>query len=398
MTFKLFAACAPGLEPFAEQELRGLGLADLRRVPGGVAFAGDLRDIYRANYLLRTVSRLLVRLGEFHAEEFWELEKRAARLEWERYLKPGQPVVVRATSHKSRLYHSDAVAERIAKAIGERLGQPVTHQTARDDEAEAATAPVVVVRLDHDTCLVSLDSSGELLHRRGYRLATAKAPLRETLAAGMLLAARWDGVAPLIDPFCGAGTLVIEAALRALDLPPGRGRRFAFMDWPAFDASLWDEVARRGPAPPPGRTLPLIIASDRDEGALEAARANARRAGVAEHIAFLWRAVSELEAPARPGWVVTNPPYGVRVGEAADRGGRGRPRAGASPLRHLYAAFGDVLRKQCPAWQVAFLCPDPGLAFATGLSFDKARSVRLINGGLMVTLWQAQVPALPPPG
>ena len=206
-----FAACAPGLEPYLEHELRQLGVGDVRRLAGGVEFAAGLVDVYRANLHLRTAGRVLVRLGHFHAEEFWELEKRAARLEWERYLAPGQPVDVRATCHKSRLYHSDAVAERVARAIGERLGRPAELRLPAQDEL-AGEVQLVNVRLDHDECTLSLDSSGELLHRRGYRLETAKAPLRENLAAGLLIAAGWaaavqqppsQDAVPLLDPFCG---------------------------------------------------------------------------------------------------------------------------------------------------------------------------------------------------
>ncbi len=380
-TLSVFAACAPGLERFLARELLALGVTEPRVVPGGVEFDGGLRDVYRANLELRLASRVLVRIGHFHAREFWELDKRAARLEWERYLRPGRPVAVRATSHQSRLYHTDAVAERVAQAIAKRLGQPVSRQAAADDDGEAPshTAPLVVVRLDGDAVTVSVDSSGELLHRRGYRLATAKAPLRETLAAGLLAAAAWDRAGPLLDPFCGSGTIAIEAAQWARGLRPGRGRQFRFMEWPRYEARLWQSLqsAAEAPAGPP----PVILASDRDAGAITAARANAERAGVAEAITFARQAVSAMAPPAGPGWVVTNPPYGRRVSSASD----------PAALLDLYAAFGQTLRERCPGWQVAFLCPEERLARATGLRFDLGRAAHLVNGGVAVTVWQARV-------
>ncbi len=379
----LFAVAAPGLEPIVQQELQQLGLPG-EPTTGGVSFSGSERDLYRANLHLRTASRVLLRLGEFYTASFSELRAKGSRLAWASYLRSGQPVAIKATCHKSKLYHSDAVAERVAGAISDRLGQAVARVKGSDEAEDAAggdqTGPppaLVIVRLVRDTCTISLDTSGALLHQRGYRLATAKAPLRETLAAAMLLASGWDRTSPLLDPFCGAGTLPIEAALLALNLAPGRARRFAFMDWPGFQPDLWQTLlaeanaARRPSAPP-------IWGSDRDAGAIEAAVANAERAGVAEHVQFVRRAVSALEAPPGPGWMVTNPPYGVRVKDSGD-------------LRNLYAQFGKTLRARCPGWHVALLAGDPRLARGSGLRFDDRRSLRLVNGGLRVTLLQGEV-------
>jgi putative N6-adenine-specific DNA methylase len=342
---------------------------------GGIEFHGTLRDLYRANLHLRTASRILVRLGEFYAAAFSELRKKAGRLPWEEYLAPGQPVALRVTCHKSKLYHSDAVAERMAGAIEDRLGRPSSYRTKRgDDEAVEAISQVIVVRLMHDKCTISLDSSGALLHQRSYRLATAKAPLRETLAAGMLFASGWDKASPLLDPFCGSGTIAIEAALMARDIAPGRARRFAFMDWPNFGPSLWQSVLAVETRP--GASLPVIIASDRDAGAIEAAKANAARAGVADGIEFSRRAVSAIEPPATPGWIVTNPPYGVRV-------------SGNKDLRNLYAQFGNVLRAKCPGWHLAMLSGNAQLQKSMGLKFEDG--VPLVNGGLKVRLVRAMV-------
>ncbi len=305
---KLFAVCAPGLEPFLAKELEQLGLPLAQTCSiktslddnspeevGGVEFGGSLRDAYWANLHLRTANRVLVRLGAFQATAFSQLRKKMFRLPWEEYLSPGQPVALRVTCHKSRLYHSCGVAERVVGAICHRLGQPPPVQKY-DEDAGKNLPQLIVVRIVSNRCTVSMDSSGELLYRRGYRLATAKAPLRETLAAAILMASDWDGVSPLLDPFCGSGTIVIEAALLAKKLPPGRARSFAFMHWPNFNPEMWEEVLGKGQAGP-AINLPIILASDRDPGVIQAAQANAARAGVAEGIEFSRRAISAIEIP-----------------------------------------------------------------------------------------------------
>ena len=416
-----FAVTAPGLEVLTAQELQRLNLLPPDTVaaaatvePGGVAFQGDLEALYRANLHLRTASRVLVRVGDFSAAAFSELRKKASRLDWARYLVPGQPVAIRATCKASKLYHADAVAERIAGAIVDSLGAPIIRQKLGDEEGrsqhpeplaslsrdistpdrmskcgerrDAQEPPslygtgcrerppqLVVVHIFNNHCTVSVDASGELLHRRGYRQAVAKAPLRETLAAALLLAAPWDATSPLVDPFCGSGAIPIEAALLALGAAPGRQRRFAFMDWPGFDEKRWTALLAVAQASmrtelPPGCQ---IIASDRDAGAVRMAQENAARAGVAQHIQFTCQAVSAIHPPARSGWVITNPPYGIRVSSNKD-------------LRNLYAQFGNVLRAQCPGWHIAILCNDQALLAQTRLTLDASFS--LLNGGIKVRL------------
>lgn len=385
-TEEIFAVTAPGVKPFAVRELMGLGLAGGLQPksgqtdePGGVSFSGDLQDIYRANLHLRTASRILVRLGNFRATAFSELRKKAGRLPWEKYILPGQSLTLRVTCHKSRLYHSDAVAERVAGAAGDRLGKPSQVSKFTDEDGPAA-AQLIVVRLVHDICTISIDSSGETLHRRGYRLATAKAPVRETLAAAILLASGWKADAPLLDPFCGSGTIPIEAAMLACRLAPGRSRGFAFMNWPGYDQQVWESLLAEADtavrAETPG--LPVILGSDRDAGAVQNAQENARRAGVLRQIDFSCRAISAIEPPAGPGWVVTNPPYGVRMSANRD-------------LRNLYAQFGKVLRDKCNGWRLAMLSSDPQLIANTGLDFES--DLALVNGGVAVHLVQTDIPA-----
>ncbi|MGA2504099.1 MAG: class I SAM-dependent RNA methyltransferase, partial [Anaerolineales bacterium] len=206
-----FAVSAPGLEPFTSLELRALDLAPASQEPGGILFLGDLAALYRTNLHLRTASRILARLGNFfYATTIPQLEQRLASLPWERFLAPRQPVSLRVTCHKSKLYRSDAVARVASRALEQRLGSP--SPLLKPDEDGDTISQLVVIRLADDKCTVSVDSSGTLLHKRGYRQAVAKAPLRETIAAALLMASGWDQVSPLLDPFCGSGTIPIEAA------------------------------------------------------------------------------------------------------------------------------------------------------------------------------------------
>lgn len=373
---ELFAACLPGVEPFLARELGELALVEqngtesqpvYRSGEGGIGFSGSMTDLYRANLWLRTANRVLLRLGHFHAVKFVELRRKAGNLPWEKYLSPGQPVAIRSTCRQSKLYHSRAVTERVLGGIGDRLGKPP--EVFEFDEDHPSTQ-LVLVRFDHDQCTISLDTSKEGLHRRGYRLGLAKAPLRETLAAAILIASGWDKQSPLLDPFCGSGVIPIEAAMIASQTAPGINRQFAFMDWPGFNPNAF-EKEKRTALERQQRPTVVILGSDRDAGAIATAQQNAGRAGASDWIHFSQAAISAIQPPPEPGWVVTNPPYGVRV-------------SGSSDLRSLYAQFGKVLRMHCPEWNVAFLCNDDRLASLTRVKFEKG--VSLNNGGIPVKL------------
>ena len=332
--------------------------------PGGWLLSGSLEDVYRSNLYLRTASRVSVRLGEFYAAAFSELRKKASRLEWERYLSPGQPVHPSVTCHKSRLYHSDAVAERVVGAINDRFSN------SKKETQPSKNGQLVLVRLVNDLCTISIDSSGALLHKRGYRLESTKAPLRETLAAALLLLSGWSGEMTLIDPFCGSGTIPIEAALLARNIPPGVARDFAFMHWPGFVPHEWERVlhsARDGII----RQDSHIFGYDRDQGAVQSAISNASRAGLNEVIHFQRQSISELSPPrSNPGWLITNPPYGVRI-------------SGSKDLRNLYARFGNLLTTAFSQWQAGILCYDKKLTANLGLPPQQA-SYHFTNGGLPV--------------
>src|SRR5688572_4334042 len=371
--YAAFVITAPGLERFAAAELERLGARDVEVVAGGVMLGASKQLLYAANLHLRTASRVVVRVGDFAAKTFHELERRAGKVPWDAFISPNLGVALRVTCRKSRLYHSDAVAERVASAIAARVRslQIVGDAGEDTDDGAARTEQLVIVRMFHDQCTVSVDSSGSLLHLRGYRQAVGRAPLRETLAAGVLMAADWRPDTPLLDPMCGSGTIPIEAALLSRRIPPGRHRRFAFMHWPDFDEPAWGNVVADAQSLILARTPAPIMGSDRDAGAIEFARSNAERAGVADDIRFDERAISSIEPPEDRGWVVTNPPYGVRVGDR-DR------------LRNLYAQFGKVLRAKCDGWHVGLISAAPELERQIGIALEVA--VRTVNGGIPVRL------------
>jgi putative N6-adenine-specific DNA methylase len=377
---QFFAVCAPGLEPVTAAELSALKLispeaaSHITAGSGGVDFDGDERAMYLANYFLRSANRILMRFGQFHATKFVELRRKVSNLPWKTVLKPGQKVQIKVTCHASRLYHSGAVAQRTLEGIGDCTGFEPDLVKGEITEENVLS---ILVRFVKDECTISLDTSGAGLDRRGYRLALGKAPLRETLAAGILLASGWQPGQPLMDPFCGSGVIPIEAAMIAAHIAPGRNRHFPFMDWSDFKPKMMQTIiqyAEQDTRPPAA----LLYGSDRDAGVIEMARQNAERAGVSRWIQFDHKPVSALTAPRFPGWIVTNPPYGVRVSSNAD-------------LRNLYASFGKLLNEQFSGWGVAFLCTDDHLATLTHLNFDKGLSLN--NGGIAVKLNRGHVPA-----
>ena len=369
MSLDCWAVTHPGTEAITAAELVRLGLEPLATEPGGVSFRATAVDLARCNIHLRTAARLTVRIAEFKAVSFADLERHGRRVPWAEFVGPAATVRLRVASRKSRLYHHDAIAERLARALISAV--PAARLRSGAAEDAAADEQLFVVRLYRDRCTVSADSSGPLLHRRGYRLAAAKAPLRETLAAAMLLSIGWDGAAPLVDPLCGSGTIPIEAALIARNIAPGAARSFACERWPCAGAVDWAAV--REAAAAAVRPMPVAVeGSDRDAGAVAAARQNAERAGVGSDVRFHERSLSAAEpAGAIPGWIVTNPPYGARV-----RGG--------SDLRDLYARLGHLLSSRFYGWRLALLLANPALAAQLGTPLGERFATS--NGGIRVRL------------
>ncbi|HMP89894.1 MAG TPA: class I SAM-dependent RNA methyltransferase [Kiritimatiellia bacterium] len=379
MTGKLSIAvvCAPGLEHITSAEISRLKLSGLsatpgRLEPGLLEYTGDLGNVQLLNLHVRTASRVVVRLGSFHAAAFSELRKKASRLPWSSHVTPGQSVRLRVTTNLSSLYHKKGIAERVAGALGDALGRP-SPVVAGDDDGPAE-AQLVVVHFLRNRCTISIDSSGDHLHRRGYRLETGKAPLRETLAAAVVLASGWPMNTPLVDPFCGSGTIPIEAALMAGGIPPGLNRSFAFEKWPGFDRGAWEHM-KQGARDAVCAVSAQLFGSDRDAGAVRIAEANAERAGVGKLCSWQKQSISDLSLPAEAGWIVTNPPYGERV-------------KGGPDLRNLYARMGSVWRKHANLWHIYQITSSPRWTGQLGLSCDSV--ARFANGGIPVSLYKVQ--------
>ncbi len=378
-----FAVTHPGLEPVLASELIRLGLAPGEPVAGGCPFNASFEQIVLANLCLRTATRVLVRVASFRARSFIELERHAKRVDWPRFLRQGVAVHFRVTSKKSKLFHEKGIAERLVNAVlamGGGVDIAASRAGADLEERDVAIPTTIqrfVVRFHYDECTISADTSGPLLHRRGYRHASAKAPLRETLAAGLLLSSGWDGSTPLIDPMCGSGTIPIEAALIARRLAPGLARRFAFEQWPGVDPTLIAKIRSKVASVALAKSPVPLIGSDRDGGAVAASRANALAAGVGPDVEWRQGAVSTLSPPDPPGWIVINPPYGARVGDR-------------TKLRDLYAQFGNVLRRVCPGWRVAMISADRILEGHVGLRWRNIGTTD--NGGIPVHFLAGEVP------
>ena len=358
----LFLSVPPGLEAALAAEAAEQGFAVRGSEPGGVTLDGGWPEAWRANLLLRGASKVLVRVGAFRAMHLAQLDKRARKFPWDEVLRPDVAVKVEASCRASRIYHAGAAAERVARAIRETLAAPVL------PEADLR----VMVRIEDDLCTISLDASGEPLHRRGHKEEVGKAPMRETLAALFLRECGYRGTEPVLDPMCGSGTFVLEAAEIALGLAPGRSRGFAFESLASFDPAAW---AAMQAAARPHDTALRFHGFDRDAGAVRMSAANALRAGVEGVTAFAQGDVADLPRPeGPPGLVIVNPPYGTRIGNR-------------KLLFALHARMGAVLKERFRGWRVGLVTSDEGLARATGLPWGPP-GPHVPHGGLKVRLWR----------
>ncbi|MGR3572615.1 THUMP domain-containing class I SAM-dependent RNA methyltransferase [Brevirhabdus sp.] len=369
-SLEIFLAAPPGLEDMLAAEAREKGFDVLATLPGGVTCRGGWAEVWRANLELRGAGRVLARIGRFMAFHLAQLDKRARKFDWGAVLRPDVPLRVEVTCRKSKIYHAGAATQRIETALREEFGATLS------PEAEI----VLKVRIDDNNVLISVDTSGAPLHRRGHKEAVGKAPMRENLAALFLRRCGFDGCETVVDPMCGSGTFVIEAAEIAAGLQPGRSRRFAFEQLAPFDADAW--AAMRAPRLPHERGV-RFYGHDRDTGAIRSSQANAERAGVAGLTCFTAQPISALTPPEGPregpnggcgGLVIVNPPYGGRIGNK-------------NLLYALYGTLGQVLSARFAGWRVGLVTSEPGLAKATGLRFTD-RDPPVAFGGLKVGLYR----------
>ena len=360
-TFDIFIVATPGLEDMLLAEVTEKGFADPVASPGGITVQGGWPEVWRANLQLRGASRVLARIGSFMAFHLAQLDKRARKFPWGDVLRADVPLRVQVTTKASKIYHAGAATQRIETALRESLGVTISPEAAL----------VLKVRIDDNVVTISLDTSGDALHKRGHKEAVGKAPMRENLAYLMLRQAGYTGAETVVDPMCGSGTFVIEAAEIAMGLNPGRSRHFAFEDLASFDADQW--AAMRDT---PTTSTPLrFYGSDRDAGAVRMSRMNAERAGVTDAVTFENHAAGELTPPdGPPGLVMVNPPYGGRIGNK-------------KLLYPLYGTLGQTLLTRFKGWRVGLVTSEPPLAKATGLPW-KPQGPAIAHGGMKVWLYQ----------
>jgi putative N6-adenine-specific DNA methylase len=362
-TFEIFLVAAPGLEATLFDEVRAKRFAAPALVEGGVVTTGGWPEVWRANLEVRGAGRVLARIGAFRVHNLAQLDKRSRAFAWGDILRPGLPVRVEVTCKASRIYHAGAAAQRIETALREEFGAPIS------PGAEIR----IMARIENDLCTISVDTSGEALHKRGHKEAVNRAPMRETMASLFLRQCGYDGTEPVLDPMCGSGTFVIEAAEIAAGLNPGRSRRFAFEQLATFDAVAWQKLRSSESRT---QTSVKFFGSDRDAGAITMSLANAARAGVTEMTEFREVAIKDLVAPeGPPGLVIVNPPYGARIGDK----------------KHLYSLYGDLgqtLLTRFSGWRVGLITTDASLTQATRLPF-RPSGPSVLHGGLRVTLFVA---------
>ncbi|MEK6237556.1 MAG: class I SAM-dependent RNA methyltransferase, partial [Planctomycetales bacterium] len=372
MTTELIATSTMGLESVVSRELQTLGYENQIVHTGRVAFEADEAAVCRANLWLRCAGKVLLKVGGFRALDFGELFDRAFALPWERWIPPDGAFPVKGRSVKSQLSSVPACQRIVKKAVAEKL--KAAHGVALLPETGPAFQ--VEVSLLKDEATLTIDTTGPGLHKRGYKVMVGRAPLRETLAAGLILLSFWKPERPLIDPFCGTGTIPIEAALIGRNAAPGLHRRFAAEDWPTLSASLW-EAAREEARDSARPNLPeKIIGTDLDGHALRLARRHAEAAGVADDVHFQQRAFQDLTSKRLHGCVIANPPYSERMGTSRE-------------VSELYRDLPDVLRR-LKTWSHFILTAYPDFETLIGQQADRRR--KLYNSRIECTYYQFHGP------
>lgn len=364
-----FATVARGLEEIAAQELKQFGAEEISPTFTGVNFQGDRALLYRVNLWSRTIFRVLVPIHHFRCPDAKQLYQAVHRLSWQNYLNPSDTFAVHCTGRNRNLNHTHFSALQVKNAIIDQQRRQFDSRSSIDIQN-----PDVLINLhiDQDQGILSLDSSGGSLHRRGYRSAMGKAPLKETLAAALLEMAEWNPSLPFLDPMCGSGTLPLEAGLKALNIAPGLFRdSFGFMKWKDFDATLWNKLYQEAQQTQKTVLPASITGCDRDHEILTQARHNAQQCDLENQIHFSRTELSQLEATADQGLIICNPPYGERLGNV-------------SQLETLYQQLGDIFKQRFKGWTAFVLSGNQKLAKRIGLR--TARRIPVYNGSLACTL------------
>lgn len=367
-TFKLLATAAMGLESIVADEVKELGY-ETQTDNGKVFFEGEERDIAKANLWLRTADRVKIIAGEFNAYTFDELFERTKAIEWEKFLPVDANFPVQGKSVKSKLYSVPDCQSIVKKAIVERLKKAYHRNSFLDESGPRFKIEVSILK---DKVQLSIDTSGAGLHKRGYRLDQGEAPLKETLAAALVKLSRWTPDRPFIDPFCGSGTIAIEAAMIGQNIAPGYNREFDSEHWPWMKPQMWEEV-RNEAEELANYDQPLeILGTDIDHRMVKIAEANALEAGFGDLIQFQQRQLKDFTAHGENGVVVGNPPYGERIGEIEE-------------IEEMIGDMGRIFAKY-PSWSIYMLSSMPRFETLYGQPATKKR--KLFNGFIRTDLFQ----------
>ncbi|MFZ3171559.1 MAG: class I SAM-dependent RNA methyltransferase [Carboxydocellales bacterium] len=373
----LIATSAFGLEAVVAREVRQLGYEEVAVENGKVTFTADLAAICRANLWLRSADRVLLKLGEFKATSFDELFEKTKALPWTEWLPMDATFPVEGKSINSKLYSVPDCQAIVKKAVVEKMKT----KYKRAWFEENGSRYTIEVALLKDIATLTIDTSGAGLHKRGYRKLSSPAPLKETLAAAMILLSRWFPDRSFIDPCCGSGTIPIEAALIGLNIAPGLNRQFAAENWPNLPSQLWQQAREEAESLIHQDLSLKIIGTDIDEEVLSLARYHARQAKVEKHIHFQRQPLTQVGSEAKYGWLITNPPYGERLGELKE-------------AETLYQEM-NVAFKNLDTWSFYILTSHPRFEQIFGRSADKKR--KLYNGRIQCNFYQFFGPKPPRP-
>lgn len=373
---ELIATATFGLEAIVKRELEGLGFKIIQSEDGKITYIGDERGIVKSNLWLRSADRVLLKMGEFRAETFEELFQQTKALPWEQWIPKDGKFTVNGSSVKSTLHSVPACQSIVKKAVVERLKETYHCETFEETGADYT----IKVTLLKDRATVTLDTTGAGLHKRGYRVKDVIAPIKETLAAAMVQLSFWKAGRLLCDPFCGSGTLPIEAAMLARNIAPGLSRKFALEGWDAVPADIWKEERKSAFEAMDYDAEVRILASDIDSRAIAAAKENAEEAGVDDCIYFSVASVNQLHAKEEYGIVIANPPYGERIGD----------------MRAIDKIYGDLTRffEQNPTWSLYLITSDK--EFEQRFREKPADRRRKLYNGRLETCYYQYYGAKPP--
>ncbi|NEO26503.1 MAG: RNA methyltransferase [Kamptonema sp. SIO4C4] len=360
-----FATVARGLESLAAQELQALGAQQVTETFTGVHFAGDRELLYKVNLWTRFIFRVLMPIAEFPCHNAQQLYQGVQQIDWRDYLSPEDTLAVHCTGKNRQLNHSHYTALQVKNAIADQQRQQIGKRSSVDRDSPDLS---LNLHLHGNSAVLSLDSSGDSLHRRGYRPAMGLAPLKETLAAALIDLSEWHPETPFLDPLCGSGTLPIEAALKALQIAPGLLREeFAFQRWRDFEPQVWQRVKAEAQAQQQTQLPASIWGCDRNADILQHAKTNAQNCGIVKQIHWQTQEFSQLYPPCESGILLCNPPYGKRVGEVED-------------LAPFYKLMGDVLKQRFTGWTAYILTGNKALAKKIGLK--TSQRIPIYNGSI----------------